>query len=511
MEKDFKHKITLAIIGLIGTVTIIVLINQYGIGLTPDSVYYISVARHIADGSGFVGYDGYSLVLEPPLYPFLLADIKILFNIDPLISSGYLNAILLGLIIYYSGLLFSRHLKSLSLTMIGIASILILFILLKIFMNALSEPLFIMLIILYLYYIDIYRIKKTYPLLIIISIIASLASLTRYVGVIVILTGAISIFIFGRENFKQMLKHLSLFMILTILPISLWILRNYFTTGTLAGQRAGSSYNLSENMMFFFNTILNWFLPAQINYQPFVLLIVIIFISIIVGIVLSNKEKLNVVRLNKFIPVLIFLILYSSLIIISSTTTAYDKIADRILSPIFIPIIFVMFLVLEKLINWISKYLNQRLVSFLFLIGIIVWTLYPASVIVYYIKDYIEQSGWGYGSKVWKDNSVISYLNNDKKLEIGNSFYSNVPEVTYILANIETRWSPFKRYYNSPQLMDINFNIKSFSQKKNQTYLVWFNDMDRTSLFTIDELQKNTKMVKVAQLKDGEVYTISDK
>ncbi|MEO8232513.1 MAG: hypothetical protein ABI638_09530, partial [Ignavibacteriota bacterium] len=268
MEIDFKHKITLAIIGLFGTVTIIVLINQYGIGLTPDSVYYISVARHIADGSGFVGYDGYSFVLEPPLYPFLLADIKILFNIDPLISSGYLNAILLGLIIYYSGLLFSRHLKSLSLTMIGIASILILFILLKIFMNALSEPQFIMLIILYLYYIDIYRLKKTYPLLIFISIAASLTSLTRYVGVIMILTGAISIFTFGRENFKQMLKHLSLFLILTILPISLWILRNYFVTGTLVGQRAGSSYNLSQNMMFFFNAILNWLLPVQINYQP---------------------------------------------------------------------------------------------------------------------------------------------------------------------------------------------------------------------------------------------------
>jgi len=64
-----------------GTCTIILLTSRFGVGVLPDSVYYISVARHIADGTG---YDGYYFVLQPPLYPLLLAAIEKIFFIDPL-------------------------------------------------------------------------------------------------------------------------------------------------------------------------------------------------------------------------------------------------------------------------------------------------------------------------------------------------------------------------------------------------------------------------------------------
>ena len=144
-----KDKVPLVILGFLGTCIILGLVSLHGIGISPDSVYYLSVARHIADGTGFVGYDGYFLVLQPPLYPIILAAIKILMFIDPLFSSGYVNSILFGLIIYFSGLFLLKHLRSYILVILGTISILVSFVFIQLSLMALSEPLFILLILLY--------------------------------------------------------------------------------------------------------------------------------------------------------------------------------------------------------------------------------------------------------------------------------------------------------------------------------------------------------------------------
>jgi hypothetical protein len=511
LEIKFKRKLPIVIIGLLGGCIILILTSRYGIGVSPDSIYYISTARHIADGTGFVGYDGYYFVLQPLLYPLLLAAIEKILFVDPLISAGYLNAILLGLILYLSGLFLLKSLKSLPLTIIGTVAVLVSFALIQNFMIALSEPLFILFVLLYLYYFDIYRIRRTVSSLLLFSAAAALACLIRYVGVIIILTGAISIFLWGIKSFKEMFRHLTIFLLITILPVGLWTLRNYFLSGTFAGQRADSSYTLYENIIFLFNTILKWYLPLQLNGQQLFFLVLILSAGVFTGIVLIYRWKKEQPRLQQIGPVLIFTLFYLGIIVISSTTIAFDKIANRLLSPVFVPSIFIMFFILDNILKWLSKRFRQRLISILFLIGIIAWMTYPVMLTIYNIHYYIEQSGWEFGSKAWKDNSIIRYLNNHPQLESGYSFYSNVPEAIYILTNKETKWSPSKTLYNSHQLLNTNQDIKNVWQDKNQARLVWFNNMGRNFLFTIVELQKSANIVKVVQTKDGKIYTITRK
>ena len=511
MRIKLSNKIPLAIIGLLGACSIILITSSYRVGVAPDSAYYLSVARHIADDSGFTGYDGYNFVLQPPLYPLLLAGIQKIFFIDPLISAGYLNAILLGFIVYLSGLFLLKHLKSLPLTVIGTASILVSFVLIQICLIALSEPLFILFVLLHLYYLDIYRAKGTLTSLFLFSTAASLACLTRYVGVIIILTGALSIVIWGRKTFKEISRHLIIFMLIAVVPTGLWILRNYFLSGTFVGQRAESSYTLSENLMFLSNTVLKWFLPIKIVWQQLFFLIPLITAGIFAGIILINRWKKNELRLKQTGPALVFILFYSGIIVISSTTTAYDKIANRLLSPVFVPLFFIMFLILDNILEWLSKQFNQKIISILFMIGILVWIIYPAKITYYNIKDYIEHSGWEFSSKAWRDNQVIMYLNNHKQLDPGYSFYSNVPEAVYILANRETRWSPLKTYYNSPQAINASPVPQIFRQGENKVCLVWFNNTGRNFLFNLEELKKSMNLIKVVQLKDGEIYTVRKK
>jgi len=128
-----------------------------------------------------------------------------------------------------------------------------------------------------------------------------------------------------------------------------------------------------------------------------------------------------------------------------------------------------------------------------------------------YIYHYINQSGQEYSSKVWKNNTIINFLNNNRQLESEFPFYSNAPEAVYILTSIETKWSPPKRLYNSPKLLNTNLNYKNTWGLKNKACLVWFTNIDRNFLFNINELKKTTNMVRILQLDDGEIYTVENK
>ena len=88
-----EYKIMLLLLGLTGTILSLLSTSLFGSGLSPDSVYYISIARNIAAGNGFVTFMGAPMIEWPPLYPLILAIPGILFKIDPLISAPYIGAI----------------------------------------------------------------------------------------------------------------------------------------------------------------------------------------------------------------------------------------------------------------------------------------------------------------------------------------------------------------------------------------------------------------------------------
>ena len=73
-----------------------------------------------------------------------------------------------------------------------------------------SEPLFILLTVLFLLILNAYLKKKSTGLLLLLSSVATLACLTRYMGVALILTGAAAILSFQRSATRTKLLHLLL-------------------------------------------------------------------------------------------------------------------------------------------------------------------------------------------------------------------------------------------------------------------------------------------------------------
>lgn len=507
--KNIFKQISLGILGCIGASIILLITNLHGAGTTPDSAAYISAARNLADGHGLLTYNGLHLIVQPPLYPIMLAIIKKILFIDPLISAGYVNALLFGLIVYLSGLLLLKYLNSFALVFLGTISILISFALVQASLMALSEPLFIFLVLLFLYYFESYISKHDFISLFLFSISAALACITRYTGVIIILTGIICILLWSRNNNKEKFWHSLIFLLITVLPITMWVIRNYILSGTLVGQRAASSYTLFENLNFFYNTVLPWFLPLNSKWIYFTSILLIVAICFLFGLDAAKSSNKDAIKLIG--PSLLFVLFYTGVIVISSTTTAYDQISDRLLSPIFIPIVFILFFIFDKIHSWITKFFHLKFITFLFFIGIVLWISYPVKNTIHIIEEYIELSGLGYSSDSWRKSEIIEYLTRHETLGRDHSLYSNEPDAVYLLTNLNVKRSPAKTFYNSPQHFDIYPNQKESWVVGENVCLIWFDKSNRSFLFTIDELQKNINMMEVAHLKDGEIYTFSIK
>ncbi|MCX6150344.1 MAG: glycosyltransferase family 39 protein [Ignavibacteriales bacterium] len=493
--------------GLIGASIILIITSRHGAGLTPDSVAYISAARNLAEGHGLLTFNGLYLVVQPPLYPIILAIIKKIILIDPQISAGYLNAVLFGFIIYLSGLLLLRYLNSFVLVFLGTVSVLISYTLVQASLMALSELLFIFLVLLFFYNFGTYQSKRNFVSLFLFSVSTALACITRYTGVVIILTGIAGILLWGRNNIKEKLWHSFIFILISVLPITVWIIRNYSISGTLVGERAASSYTLFENFRFLINTILPWYFPLNYTGLYFVFIILIVAMWLLFG--LDSDKSLNREAIKLISPSLFFVISYTLVIVISSTTTAYDQISDRLLSPIYVPIIFILFFISDKILSWLTKSFHLKSLTVFLILILVLLMGNPVSSSVHIIKEYIEQSGLGYSGALWRASETIEYLNRHKILEKHYTLFSNEPDAVYILTNLNTKRSPAKTFYNSPQLFFNYPDQKDIWQNAKNICLIWLNETNRSFLFTIDELQENIKMTEIARLKDGEIYTFS--
>ena len=137
--------LTLILISVIG-VAIIIYTTNWGIGLFGrDSFNYISAARNLAGGGGYVFPEDNDTVAPithyPPLLSMILAVFKIV-SVNALVAARYLNALLFGLSAVLTGILIYRTTKSEGFSILGALLFSSAVIFIELHSWALSEPLF---------------------------------------------------------------------------------------------------------------------------------------------------------------------------------------------------------------------------------------------------------------------------------------------------------------------------------------------------------------------------------
>ena len=218
---------------------------NYGVGLTWDAVTYISTARNLLDGEWFVQYNNWPYWHWPPLYPLLLAGAG-LGVFDPYAVAGPLNAVIFGATIYAAGCGLRGLVRNRLLLAWGGAAAALSLPLAALAAQALSEPLFILCITLSLLYSVRYFEAGQRTALIWAAVFAALALLTRYAGITLLLTMAPLLLLQRGVALGEKARRLGLYLAITLLPMALWLLRNYLDWGQVRGADAPASRGLGE-------------------------------------------------------------------------------------------------------------------------------------------------------------------------------------------------------------------------------------------------------------------------
>jgi hypothetical protein len=424
---DGLARILIFSILLIFPIVLILWLTRWGIGIDNDSTVYISSAFNLSRGLGLSEWapNGHLRPMThfPPLYPLVLSFIH-KFGINVLTSIRLLNGLLLSGNILLVGLIaFKLTMHKASAFIAGLLLIFSTHILL-IHMTAMTEPFFIFLFLLGIFFFLKYTEGLTAQPLILAGLFWGLAMLCRYIGIAFILAGLVYILIWGAKPFKKRMLHISLFSFVSFPGIFMWFTRNMMISGIFADRSLGFYPATNSSLLKAGQTIL-WWLSFERNmpftgYIRFFLLILILLIpslSVIPKIKRASLEKHTLP--NNIIFLLLCLGSYFIFLFISSLFFDPAIMLDyRILSPSYI----ILVLLLSISFNWINF---NRSIRFI-LLG---WMLCNLIYIYEWGRARTSYLIWNsYQRFNWEKMPGLKIING---LPDQGIFYTNDPELLY--------------------------------------------------------------------------------
>jgi len=499
----------------IGGSLVLISTSRYGAGISPDSISYISAARSLVHGGGFTITGGTPVVAWPPLYPALLALFGWVFNLDPMKTANVLNAFLYGFIIYAGGVLSLRYLSSTPvLAILGVVLILASIPLFNTAVMVWSEPLFILLVLLSIISSQYYLRKRDTISLLALAILVSLACLTRYIGLMLVLWGIALISFHAGANKRKKLVHALSFSLVTIAPLAAWLSRNYALSGTLFGLRAPVVNTLDKNLSFVFNRFLVWYIPDKIADHRAWLILIGLCAGLLAGVSLINgvsKKKLRHLLLD---PMLSFTLIYLTVLVVLATVTATDGIGDRLLSPMYVPLTL---LLLTSCYTIMKRITERRRGSYwhfygnvLFTAFILIWLLYPLDHNVLVEAKQVS-NGVGYSSQLWRNSELMGYLIKNQEAVQQYAVYSNHPDAIDILAGLASEMSPIKTRFNSPEMVNVATNLVGTWPPEDNARLIWFDRHEHAFLYSLEEIKQIADLELITAFTDGVIYKVERK
>lgn len=238
-----RPTVLVAAAAVLGVVLVLAREATYGVMLTHDSINYVVAARNLLAGEGLTLYNGRVYVVQPPLYPLLLAAAS-LGMLDPYHVAGPVNAAVFGLTTFVVGQYLRTRLESRFLVAWACLAVALSVPMAELSSWALSGPAFILLATLALIRTDDFLTRGKTRSLVLAAVFAALACQTRYIGVAV--TVMVGLLILSQRGAPLLRRagRTVVFSLIAAAPMGLWLLRNYLLTGTVAGDRLPSGYSL---------------------------------------------------------------------------------------------------------------------------------------------------------------------------------------------------------------------------------------------------------------------------
>jgi hypothetical protein len=464
------------------------LTHRSGIGVSPDSIAYISAARNMVHTGHLVDYTLHPLVDWPAGYPLLLAAILKITHADPMAVLPWLNPLLFAVLIGLCGYIAirlgypSRWFPPVLLLCIALSPALV-----EVYIMLWSEALFIPGTVVFFILLQRYMKTRALGSLLPAAGCAALCCVIRYSGVTLVATGGFLILIDRYPTWRKKVGHLMGFGAISLSLLFVNLFRNEVVSGTLTGARQKGMTPLWKNIYYYGNTFTGWFLYGTTHYHLCLLLgmFLIIFLVLLFG---RGIPKLLQVYPPYIRICLSFALLYSLFMVVSATLSRYETINSRLLSPLYIPLVFTLAYPLEAL--WYRRTWRVAAVGCALLV-----LSSQAFADRQWYADVKEGGIGGYTEDTWDDSPLVAYLKG-KPFQEGYTLYSNSPEAVYFFGRLHCQLlpqqafpGPIRQFYSEPR-----------------AYLIWFEDGDNDAILTLDQVLTHKHMVLVRRFDDGVVY-----
>ena len=467
-----------------------------GIGVSPDSVVYISTAQNIHDHGVINDFTNMPVMDFPAFYPIFLSSLLFLTGRSVVTFGPVLDGLLFALLIGVCGWMMNRF----SRVSRGYTFILLLFILgspclLEVYSMIWSETLYILLTL--FFFIGCYQYFQTHRLswLLFIGVLAGLSCVTRYAGVSLVGLGGVLMLCDGglRWNWKK-IGHMALYGFVSLSFLTLNLYRNYRLTETLTGYREKGVTSLNINIFNFGSVLCDW-LPFFNERYQLASLVAWVFILLITGIFLYR-----LVRKTGFFSydtiALGYFVLYTLFILYTATVSRFQDLDSRLLSPLFLPWLWGSTI-------WIPAALQRCPVRWRK--GAIVLSLVAA---VCFLKG--EWHAWaanwegihyagipGYSENTWRNSETMAYVRAHRdSLQNAGTVYSDAFEGLWFLGGVRAELIAHK---DNPE--DIRYMMK-----EDHFTVIWFDDSINDDLIDIDYMRTRKQLVRELHFKDGAIY-----
>lgn len=509
-------KIRTALIGFLLGVSGAVILwmnTPWGIGVGYDSVFYLSAADNFLNGLGLSRLDGFGNVIPlthyPPIYPLTLAVLVVLSGHELVFVARVLSAILFGVNVFLTAWVITRYTQTPWVGLLGGVLALSSPILIDVHLMAMSEALYLPILLSGLFILDRYLMDEPLWLLFVSGGVGALAYLIRYVGISFLVTGVFSIILFGQRTPRRKVGDIIMFGFLATFPTLAWYFRNWRLTGGFTNRVIAFHPPALGDIRQGLVTLSLWLLPRGV---PAILrLILLIALIFGLGTVVVNwcrrwrdgqfEFPLSQSGLQFTAILAIYICVYTLVLAVSLTFfDASTRLNDRILSPVYMLGIVLVVVTLWKPLS--DSRSQWKIVGFILLsLGLIIVNSLRSDEVLWKMR----QNGRGFTGRQWQHSETIREV---EKLPPDTIIYSNEAFPIYFLTGRPSNWIPEKiDVVKQQSVQNYDQQLENMRQTiiRFDGFLVIFDSIERTNAYApIEELVDGLVLQK--KLDDGAVY-----
>lgn len=376
--------------------------------------------------------------------------------------------------------------------------------------QALSEPTFVLLELLTVWLLSSWADAPSPRLLAGAGIAAALAALTRYPGVALAATGALTILIAGRSRPLRRLGAAFGFGVLATLPVLAWMAYIAAVDGTAGGRNAALSG--TADAATFYGGVLEaarYLLPNEIPAVVRLAALGSVLAAIVLAAIRRPATQSDTAdgarRRHRYLPAILaaFVVPYLALVVLAVLVEPALDVSDRYLYPAYVAMVALGAICIPNLARGTQ---SRRLVA-------AAATVLVALGIVRAGKTVAQgfDEGWYFSAPSWRQSPTVAYLN---ALPGNAAIYSNGYYALVYLLDRHVRPIPDKilrrRGDPNPRYETELAAMRDELRATGGVLAVFDNNRKQFQLPTVAELKAAMPLEEVTRLADGTIYGVAE-